>query len=221
MGIIGINTAIGFLGNVLDGQTAKSTIFSAINYFSAGGYVFTMGITIAYSFVSIGLYNKFPLDCTELSNATNSVIEFVTKPLQLGRWQAQNIKENTASFFKSTIGDVINAGKTIDLQSNAPANAGFIQTIKTRKENIINNTLKDNQELNKGICDFTLSIINEKMVSPGLQISVVVLIFLLIYPFMRLVFYIMSGIGFFLFEISYLSHLYKKTKIMKEIEILE
>jgi len=219
--ILTINTSIWLLGSILNWQTDKSTIFSWINYFFAWWYIFTMWITIAYSFISLWLYNKFPLDCTWLSNATNSVIEFVTKPLKLGRWQVEKIQKDKTTFFTSTVGDIINVSKNISLESKIPTDISFVQKIKNRKEELINNTIKDNESLNRWICDFTLSRINEKLQSAKLQVSVIIFIIFLVYPFMRVVFHIMAILWFLLFELLYISHLYKKWKVTKEVEILE
>ena len=73
--------------------------------------MFTVFITIAYSLFIVGYYEKFPFTCQSLSEASNSVIDYVTKPLKLGIDEAKEIKENTESFFSSKLSDVVSVSE--------------------------------------------------------------------------------------------------------------
>lgn len=152
-----------------------------------------MGMTIAYTVTSLGIYNKFPFDCNQLSNASNGIIDTLTKPLKLGREEADKLKESTKAFFNTTtINDAVNIGQTIQIESTVPQTTSFIDNIKLRKQELITKTITENKALNQGICDYTLNIINQKLTSAGFQLSVILSIIVLIYPFLRIVVQAMS-----------------------------
>lgn len=71
-----------------------------------GGYIFTVFVTIGYSFFVLGYFNKFPFTCDDLSQASNSVIDFVAKPFKIGMDEAKDIKNSTMLFFKSDVQDL-------------------------------------------------------------------------------------------------------------------
>lgn len=72
-----------------------------------------------------------------------------------------------------------------------------------------------------GICDYVLKAINEKYQDPRFLTSVVVLLFLLLYGFIRIVFYVISFIGLILFKLSFLFGIFHTEKRMEEIEVVE
>lgn len=101
-----INMGIVYFAWFLQGESHEKTIRSSWGYFNVGGYMFTVFITIAYSLFIVGYYEKFPFSCESLSQASNSVIDTVSKPFQIGIEEAKVMKENAALFFKSKVSDL-------------------------------------------------------------------------------------------------------------------
>jgi hypothetical protein len=93
-----------------------------------------------------------------------------------------------------------------------------LEQFKTRKDNLITKTLSENKELNQWICEFTLSKLNVQLKNPWFQIGVIVLMVAVVYPFLRIVIFIMSIIWLFLFEIMKWTKLYSIEKVMTEVE---
>lgn len=72
-----------------------------------------------------------------------------------------------------------------------------------------------------GICDYVLGEMNKIYNVPGFKLSVIAMMFLLLYGFIRIEFWIMTGIAIILFKILYMFGIYHTKKVMKEVEELE
>lgn len=214
---IGFHSMIWILTYTLYQETEGSIWFSWLSYFSAGWYLFTMALALVYSTVIVNFFSKFPMNCEELNQKSNNIISIITKPFKISWEKTQEITESTKNFLFSSFSDLSAWAENIKITSANNENK-VVQKITLRKEKLITNTLKENQKLNNTICDFTLKTINEKLKSPTIQYPVIILILFLIYPFLRIIVWIISLIGFLLFEITYLLQIYVKRKEKKEVE---
>lgn len=217
---IGFHTMIGILAYTLYRKTEGTIGFDGFSYFSSGGYLFTMALSLVYSTIIVNFFSKFPMNCQELDQKSNSIITTVTKPFKLSRQKTQEISESTKTFFSSTFKDISLGAKSIEISSPDTSNK-LVKKLTTRKENLITKTLQENEKLNNTICDITLKTINEKLQSPTIQYPVILLILFLIYPFLRIIIRLISIIWLALFEIIYMLKGYQKNKQMKEVERLE
>ncbi len=219
-GIILFNFSIYLLGNSLHSETKWTNKFSGLSYFRVGGYLFTMTLTLAYSLTSLWIYNRFPFDCSQLSEASNGVIDTLTKPLKLWRDEANKIKTDTSNFFKTTFNDAVNIWENINIESTDSLSTTLVNKIKVRKQDIITKTIEENSKLNMGICDYTLKKINEKLASPEFQFSVIIFMVFLIYPFLRILTQAMSVVAYIVFQILYRCKVYHLEKITKEVDVI-
>lgn len=178
--------------------------------------MFTVFVTIAYSFFVVWFYQKFPFTCEWLSKASNSVIDFVRSPFTLGLEEAKHIKENTELFFGSKIIDLKNITIT-----PAEEELTFVDKISEYKKTFLDQAIKDNAMVNMGICDYVLWELNKIYTTPWFKISVILLMFLVFYGFIRIEFWIMTGVGILLFKTLYKLKVYRTKKILKEVEELE
>ncbi|HBB04708.1 TPA: hypothetical protein DCZ39_07635 [Patescibacteria group bacterium] len=87
------------------------------------------------------------------------------------------------------------------MQTQQSRYATIIQNINAFKKNLIDQTLKDNTTVNMGICDYLLGQMNQIYENPAFKTSVILLMFLLLYGFVRIVFWLMTGIAFLIFKI--------------------
>lgn len=182
--------------------------------------MFTVFITIAYSLFIVGYYEKFPFTCESLSAASNSVIDYFTKPFKLGINDAKDIKESTQNFFSSKLSDVVSVSENIDIKTTSEW-PKFLERLSIYKTQFIDNTIENNTKVNMWICDYVLWEINTIYSTPGVKITLIVLLFLLLYGFIRIEFFIMTGIAIVLFKLLFKLHIYKTKTVAKEIEELE
>lgn len=214
--ILSINVGIVYLARLLQGSSYDKISRDSTSYFTTGWYMFTVFITIAYNLFIIGYYEKFPFTCESLNTASNSVIDFVAKPFKLGLEEAKHMKENTELFFNSKVTDL----KAIEIENGAK-DTTFIGKLNEYKKSRVDQAIKDNTTVNMGICDYVLWEIVRIYEQPGFKASVIVLMFLLFYGFIRIEFWIMTGIAIILFRILYMLKVYRVKKVMKEVEELE
>lgn len=217
-GICVINAGIWTLAYHLQDETQNKIKFNSRSYFNIGWYIFTVFITIGYSLLLLWFYPKFPRSCQDLSNASNRVVDAFTQPVTNG---AKKITINTQNFRNTRVSDIISAGKTVSLQTTKTSQSPLIQTINTWKKNLIDQALQDNNTVSMGICDYLLTAVNKIYDKPAFLTSIVILLFLLLYGFVRIVFYVMSFLWFIIFQILKLMGVYKKIRIMKEVTEIE
>lgn len=215
-----INMGIVYFAWFLQGESHEKTIRSSLGYFNVWWYIFTVFITVAYSFFVVGYYEKFPFTCEWLSQASNSVIDFVAKPFKLWLDEAKDIKASTQSFFSSKLWDVVSASQNITIQPSSEW-PKFLERLNIYKKQLIDQTIQDNTKVNMWICDYILGEINNIYNTPGVKFSVIALLFLLLYGFIRIEFWVMTGIAIIFFKILYALRIYRIKKIMKEVEELE
>lgn len=213
---IWFHAMIGLLANNLYRQTEWSVWFDSFSYFSVWWYLFTMALSLVYSTVIVNFFSQFPMDCGQLSKQSDKIIETITKPFKISREKTQWITEKTKTALSSTFWDLFEASQEIEISTSKEW--GIINKLKSRKDKVITQTIVENEKLNNTICDYTLKLINEKLQSPTIHYPVIVLILFLIYPFLRIVVWIISFLWLILFELLYLSKIYTKHKETKEVE---
>lgn len=216
---IGFHATIGILAYTLYQKTEGTIGFDGFSYFSSGGYVFTMALSLVYSTMIVNFFSQFPMNCQELNKESEQVIAMVTKPFKISWEKTQEVTNSTKTFFSSTLQDLGLGAKNIEISSPDKENK-LVKTISTRRENLITKTFQENEKLNNTICDITLKTINEKLQSPTIQYPVIFLMLFLMYPFLRIIVRIISFIGLLFFEIGYVSKIYTKQKENREVERL-
>ncbi len=218
--LVVINAWIVFLAYSLQDESRNKIRFSSWGYFNVGGYIFTVFITIGYSLFVLGYYDKFPFTCENLSSASNSVIDFVAKPFKVGMEEAKILKANTEWFFNSKIQDLVTVGKSITIKNDSKTPT-LLTTINDYKKTLIDQAIQDNTSINRWICDYVLWELNKIYATSGFQTSVIILMFLILYGFVRIVFWVMTGIAFLCFKLLFVSKVYHIHTEMKEVEDLE
>jgi len=220
LSILMINVAVFMLAFYLQWQSRDKRFFDSRSYFTTGWYMFTVFIAIAYSISLFGTYAQFPFTCQDLSTASNNVIDFVAKPFQLWIQEAKDLKNQTKVIFESKVKDVLNPN-LITNQKNPSWMLGWIsEKINNYKQTTLN-TLKDKSTFNMWICDYTLQQLNVKYLNPALKFSVIFLIFLISYPFIRVTLRVMQLIWFLIFKILYRLKTYKIKIVKREVEEIE
>ena len=211
-----LNMGVVYLAWLLQWSSHDKISRDTTSYFTTWGYMFTVFITIAYSFFVIGYYENFPFTCEWLSQASNSVIDTISKPFKLGIEEAKTLKENTELFFNSKILDL----EKIDIK-NWTKSPTFIDKISEYKKSRLDQTIADNSKVNMGTCDYVLGEMNKIYSVPGFKVSVIALMFLVLYGFIRIEFWIMTGIAIIVFKTLYVCKVYRTKRVMKEVEELE
>lgn len=133
----------------------------------------------------------------------------------------EKIKTDTSGFFNTKVKDIAVIGQDISLQTQQSNYSLLVQKFNLFKKNLIDQTLKDNTMVNMGICDYLLGQMNQIYENPAFKTSVILLMFLLLYGFIRIVFWVMTGIAFVVFKILFGLKVYHVHTVIKEVEDLE
>ena len=189
-----------------------------MGYFNVGGYIFTVFITVGYSLFVFGYYDKFPFTCQTLSDASSRVINVFTRPVTSG---IEKIKADTTALFNTKVQDIASIGTNVSLQTQQSSYSTVIQKFNTYKKNLIDQAFKDNSVFSMGICDYLLGQMDKIYQNPAFKTSVILLMFLLLYGFVRIVFRAMTAIALLIFKILFALRVYHTHTVLKEAEDLD
>jgi len=103
----------------------------------------------------------------------------------------------------------------LDQQLIATKNTG---PLAWASKELVRQVQTENVSTSMGICDYLLGKVNAEFGRPEFAASLVLLLFLLLYPFVRIVFRAMSFIAFVLFKLCYLLGVYKVSTCQEKIE---
>lgn len=216
--MLSINVGIVYLAWLLQWSSHDKVKRDTLSYLTTWGYMFTVFITLWYSFFVLGYYAKFPFTCQDLSDASSRVINVFTKPVANS---VEKLKSDTTALFNTKVKDIAVIGQNISLQTKQSTYSTIIQKFNTFKKNLVDQTLKDNTTVNMGICDYLIGEMNKIYANPAFKASVILLMFLIFYGFIRIVFRIMTGIAFLIFKLLFALKVYHIKVVLKEVEDVE
>lgn len=209
--ILLLNLSIFILHTDIEIPAQRRIFFNSTSFFTTWWYLFTVLIALTYSVTLLWISKDFPFSCDSLSNASNSVIETFTKPFKIWIDKANQLKDDAKSLFSSSIGEILSSPKKSE--------SWFLWSkISDYKAVMIDQVIQDNTSINMWICDYILQEITKRYKNPVFQFSVILLMYLLFYPFLRIIFRLMSFIWLIIFKLLYLLKVYKIEKVKKEVE---
>lgn len=206
----------------------KVVQFSSISYFLRWWYIFTLLITATYSIALVWMFQRFPLTCDWLQEASNKLIDFVEKPFvvsveKIDDWT--NLEEWTVFDLDKKLDDdmvenALNKFKNTEIKIDNSENnfSKIVYQFNEWKNNSVEQIMSQQENYNISMCDMLLEEINAKYNLKEFSLSVIILIYLLLFGFVRVAIFVMSFIWFLVFKILYWSHLYKIKKVKKEVD---
>lgn len=210
--------------------------------------IYSIFISLLFSFFFIIKYNQFSVSCDYLYSNLTSFVEWVSHPLKLSINQIDNFKNYLTKFNSSSIKEIIWyndssltwSTNSIDLSCitnnytwTSLLNSSWepiykIQektTLKTSFEKKVlstyNQILSDKKLLNSTICSYLVDIISSRFATPWFKISVILFMFMIIWPLVSVVFFIVSIISYILFKTFLFIKFYKIVIVEKDIEKIE
>lgn len=193
------------------------TSFNSISYFTRWWYIFTLFIAITYSIAFVWMFQKFPFTCQWLNDATGKMFEFVEKPFVMLK-NRDNTKKNyeISKKVSSIIKDINNTDVTNFEWSLADTN--IVEKFNKFKTNTIDQILADKSEYSDWMCDLLLDEINSIMENNGVKWSVILLSYFLLYGFIRIAIFVVSGIAFIIFKVLYRCKIYKLVQKSEKVD---
>jgi hypothetical protein len=204
----------------IDWSSNNVVVFDSWSYFTSWGYMFTVFVTISRSFALLGLYQKFPFTCQQLSDTSSRVIDFAAYPLKMSFNQANKLKAETKKLFSMKMWDVLLDSQLISIPTfpDKKEQWKFIDKMLAYKQKYLDQTMKENDSVNMGICDYLLDRVESVYQNTTVQISIIVTLFLLLYWFIRITFWVMTIIWFIIFKLLCLFKVYTFAKVVVEVD---
>lgn len=191
--------------------------FNSIGYFTRWWYIFTLCISIMYSIAFVGMFQSFPFTCQWLDDASSKLFEFVEKPFVMIKNRKAEKTDNPNSFEKN-VSNLISNINDVDISSSEWSSENpIINKINQFKAGTIDQILADKSEYSEWVCDLLLDEINSILANDWVKRSVILLSYLLLYWFIRIAIFVMSGIAFIIFKILYRTKVYKISKTTKKV----
>ena len=197
----------------------KSVQFKSIWYFLRWGYIFTLFITTTYSLALMGMFQEFPLTCEWLQWASDKLIEFVETPFTFSVDKIGSIWwDRNNEILDEKVTDALLKAKDTDVITDSGSMwAPIMIQFNQWKSNSIDQIIWQQESYSLGMCDMLLDEINAKYNLKEFRLSALLLIYLLLFGFVRVAFIIMSLTWFIIFKLLYLLWLYKIVKVKKEV----
>lgn len=195
--------------------------FNSISYFMRWWYIFSLVITTMYSISLLGMFQQFPFTCEWLNDASDKLFEFIEKPFILikSHWKDnETVEENT--LIENYIIISQNSGLIENIRNTSWNDVikPIISKITELKATTIDQVLDEQDSYSSNMCDMLLNEINSKFWLENFKRSVILLTYLLLYWFIRISFWVMSGIAFILFKIMYRCKVYRISETTKKVD---
>lgn len=219
--IVILNIWIFILADYLRNETVFKTKFSSWDYFVWWGYLFTVFLTLLYCFTLIWNYKIFPFTCQSLSDNSTRFVDIIAQPFKLWIQEASSIKSNLTNFLENNkLIDLITIWSAIEVtdKTNWSIYWWIVNKFEWYKQLMFDQVIQDKDLVNMWTCDFMLKEIQKRYNNPTFKFSVILLSFLLLYPFLRLATYIVNLIWYIVYNILKVFNIYRKKKVNKEIE---
>lgn len=196
--------------------------FNSISYFMRWWYIFSLIITTMYSISLLGMFQQFPFTCEWLNDASGKLFEFIEKPFMFIKSNDKNDKE-TSENKDNIISDILmqNDFEWIEEAQEVSWSSmikPIISKITELKSTTIDQVLNEQDSYSSSMCELLLSEINSKFWLENFKRSVILLTYLLLYWFIRISFWVMSGIAFILFKIMYRCKVYRISETTKKVD---
>lgn len=155
------------------------------------------------------MFKKFPFTCDWLRWAFNNFIYFVDNPIIGLDKKNDYIKLQTGSVDQQ-ISDLVISVKNVDLVvDSGNLLYSLVSSFDDWKVKNIDNLILEQEKYSSDMCDILLKEINEKYKLRELWLSVVFLIYLLLFGFVRILMFFVSFVWFIMFKIFYRLGFYK------------
>jgi len=223
------NIWVVFLSIWLRSATSNKRKFKAWTYFTVAWYMFTILMTLSYTLFLIWGKHHMDLSCWQIQQSSDRFIDTLASPFVFG-WKeitlikdgTKDIKQKKNDFFNINVLEVLHLWKQVEVTPT--------DTIEDKKlfswlidkfdklQTNIDTAIKENTKVNLGICDLILWKITQIYNHPTFQFTVVILMVLLLSPFIRFAFWIVSIIAFLIFKLLFLLKIYKTHKVLVEVD---
>lgn len=167
---------------------------------NVGMYLFTAFFTISYSILMVGIVGKIPFDCDSIAAGYNKVWWLVSTPAEKTWDKIQNFIQDNAE----------------DIAQDGKIPAWFLQEFSDLE--LWDSIMGEREKINMSICQTLFDNIQSQFQKPWFQAAILLPLFLLLSPIIRILLYVLSWLATLLIQIFIKTRVYRKRVVMKEVE---
>ena len=177
----------------LEDTLTNRRTFSIKEFFQAGGMMFSMLFTLSFITGFIGRNQQFTLTCEQITSASMSVINFTERRFGIGNDEINDLK-------KDVVTDIVDSQVEMQAEALPESNRQWLGALlQTYKQQLIDETLANQKNVNQKVCQVFIDQIKELYEKPWFRVSVILLMFLVISPLLRITLFIISWVNMLLF----------------------
>lgn len=199
------------------------------------GYIFTVFITLAYSTLILAVYPKFPYSCQQIYDNSDAIVDNIAAPFQ---WTADTVLEmkNNIKWWRDvSVWDALWLPQDINIIVRNDSELWTWNTwivvqswtkiwllwyIDSYKKSLVDQVLLDRASVNMGICEIIVNKITDWYNKPVFQFSLILLMFVLFYPFVRVFVYLIEFAAWIVLLLLKVSKVYSFERNLEEVEDL-
>lgn len=167
---------------------------------NVGMYLFTVFFTVSYSILMVGIVWRIPFDCESIAAGYEKVWWLVTNPIEKSRDKIQQFIDKNAT--------------TIAKDTDLPL--WFLQELSDLE--LWDSLMGEREKINMSVCQTLFENIQSQFQKPGFQAAILLPLFLLVSPIIRLLLYILSAMTTLVIQIFIKTRIYRKRTVMREVE---
>ena len=197
-------------------EVYNRVVINSWKVFTMGAKMFSLTLSLVFALAFLGTYRTFNLTCDKIYKWIQKASTFAANYLDIKLPQIKKdvkVKDIISKIPQENTGNIGLTWNKISLST--------VLNINFWKNAVINQIMENKKILDKNICQIIVSNIREKYNKPWFQFVVMFLIFMLFYPIIRIVIFILAGINWLMFQLSRLAGIYKYTKVVEEVELIE
>jgi len=213
LGLVTLHLGILFLFWDIYEEVYNRITINSWKIFTMWARMFSLILSLTFALSFLGTYRSFNLTC-------NQIYDLIQKTSKI----AINYFDIHLPIIKKDLQlrEIIPNAWTWNIQPQFTGiKLNYLVKPDFWKFIIINQIVKNKRNLDKSICQIIVINIKEKYNKPWFQFTVMFLIFMLFYPLIRLIIFILAIINWIIFQLARLAKIYNYKKIIEEVEMIE
>lgn len=167
---------------------------------NVGMYLFTVFFTISYSILMVGIVWRIPFDCESIAAGYDKIWWLVTNPIEKSWDKIQQFIDKNAT----------------TISKDADVSIGFLQELSDLE--LRDSIMGEREKINMTICQSLFDNIKSQFQKPWFQAAILLPLFLLLSPIIRLLLYLLSAMTTLVIQIFIKTRIYRKRIVMREVE---
>lgn len=167
---------------------------------NVGMYLFTVFFTVSYSILMVGIVWRIPFDCDSIAAWYNTAAGLVSSQIEKSWDKIQNFIDTNAT----------------NIAKDADVSVWFLQELSNLE--LRDSLMGEREKINMSVCQALFDNIKSQFQKPGFQAAILLPLFLILSPIIRLLSYLLSGVTTLVIQIFIRTRIYRKRVVMREVE---